>query len=253
MEVTRASIAIVDSNRLFRAGLISLLNDAAGHPVGEAANVEDLRGLIAEGRQFDLILLEARKGPPENPCPVTDVRALLPAARITVLAEKFDTGQLRACFAAGADGYLLKDISHQTLQASLNLILLGEKILPTPLAEMLAQEGLLPLNGAGAENGFTIIADDHAGGISEREMEILRCLVNGDSNKRIANRLSIAEATVKVHLKSILRKTHAANRTQAAIWALHRGVSGMAAAAILALGEPDLQALIGDVHQLAIV
>src|SRR5690606_27993835 len=62
-------------------------------------------------------------------------------------------------------------------------------------------------------------------GLSEREMEILRCLVNGDANKVIANRLDITEATVKVHMKSLLRKIKAANRTQAAIWALNQGVT----------------------------
>lgn len=75
--------------------------------------------------------------------------------------------------------------------------------------------------------------------LSERELEILRCLVDGDSNKRIANRLNITEATVKVHLKSILRKTHVMNRTQAAIWGLQRGLVGMAAAIAIALISYD--------------
>jgi DNA-binding NarL/FixJ family response regulator len=62
-------------------------------------------------------------------------------------------------------------------------------------------------------------------GLSDRELEILRCLVNGDANKVIANRLAITEATVKVHMKSLLRKIKAGNRTQAAIWALHHGLA----------------------------
>src|SRR3546814_11940425 len=65
-------------------------------------------------------------------------------------------------------------------------------------------------------------------------MEILRCLVNGDANKVIANRLDITEATVKVHMKSLLRTIKAANRTQAAIWALNQGL-----APGLAFGQPQ--------------
>jgi two-component system nitrate/nitrite response regulator NarL len=57
-------------------------------------------------------------------------------------------------------------------------------------------------------------------------VQILRCLLNGDSNKMIANHLNITEATVKVHLKSLLRKINASNRTQAAIWALNNGIGG---------------------------
>lgn len=255
MPATRASIAVVASNRLFRAGLISLLNQGAEQPVGEAADAEELGRLITNGRQFDLILLEAPNGLPEDPFPVKEVRSMMPSARITLLADKFDPTQLRNCFAAGADGYLLKDISSETLQASLNLVLLGEKILPSSLVEILSQDGLWPDTNDDpvTKNGIAVMPQNSAGELSEREMEILRCLVNGDSNKRIANRLCIAEATVKVHLKSILRKTHAANRTQAAVWALQRGVSGIAASAVMALSAPQLQTLIADAQQLTLV
>ena len=68
-------------------------------------------------------------------------------------------------------------------------------------------------------------------GLSQREVQILRCLLNGDSNKMIANHLNITEATVKVHLKSLLRKINASNRTQAAIWALNNGIGGELAGA----------------------
>jgi two-component system nitrate/nitrite response regulator NarL len=70
--------------------------------------------------------------------------------------------------------------------------------------------------------------------LSSRELQILGCLVEGASNKVIANQLAITEATVKVHLKSILRKINASNRTQAAIWALHHGVSSRNAGEVVA-------------------
>ena len=95
--------------------------------------------------------------------------------------------------------------------------MLGQKVMPTELAAALINgaAGVQPVNGKSVESY----------GLSERELEILRCLVNGDANKVIANRLDITEATVKVHMKSLLRKIKAGNRTQAAIWALNHGLA----------------------------
>ncbi len=94
--------------------------------------------------------------------------------------------------------------------------MLGEKVFPTHLAALL-------VNGV-ANTVPANIPPDNSFGLSEREMQILQCLVQGDSNKLIANRLSITEATVKVHMKSLLRKINVSNRTQAAIWALNNGL-----------------------------
>src|SRR3546814_12902639 len=104
--------------------------------------------------------------------------------------------------------------------------MLGQKVMPTELAMALINgaTGMQPADGRS-------IADY---GLSDREMEILRCLVNGDANKVIANRLDITEATVKVHMKSLLRKIKAANRTQAA-----RCAPNQALAPDLAFGQPQ--------------
>ncbi|MHA1570895.1 MAG: helix-turn-helix domain-containing protein, partial [Alphaproteobacteria bacterium] len=82
--------------------------------------------------------------------------------------------------------------------------MLGEKVFPTHLAALL-------VNGM-ASTAPTRISTTNAHGLSEREVQILQCLVQGDSNKMIANRLNITEATVKVHMKSLLRKIDASNR-----------------------------------------
>lgn len=240
MRVQEARIAVVDSSRLFRAGLISLLANDRTTPVAEAADVAELARAVAAGQAFDLVLLECPPRMENGAQSVEKVRALLPDARITILANHFEATQLRQCFAAGADGYLLKNISGESLQASLNLILLGEKLLPTSLADLLSRDGEF------ADSPPAVRDRAETRAMSDRELEILRCLVNGDSNKRIALRLKIAEATVKVHLKSILRKTQAANRTQAAIWAFQRGVAGMAAAGTVTVSH-DKVATIGRI------
>ncbi|MBD0316775.1 MAG: response regulator transcription factor [Nitrospiraceae bacterium] len=117
---------------------------------------------------------------------------------------------LLAAMGGGADGIQIKNVSPEALIQSLQLIMLGEKVFPTNLASMLL--------------GMNTISPQHSiRGLSPREQEILQALVTGASNKTIAIRLGITEATVKVHLKTLLRKIDVNNRTQAAIWAMNNG------------------------------
>ena len=142
-----------------------------------------------------------------------DLRALreaFPTARIVVLADDLSVDVLRAAMGGGADGFLIKNVSPEALIQSLQLVMLGEKVFPTNLAAMLLD--------------MTAVSPQHSiRGLSPREQEILQALVTGASNKMIAIKLGITEATVKVHLKTLLRKIDVNNRTQAAIWAMNNG------------------------------
>ena len=138
------------------------------------------------------------------------IREAFPTARIVVLADDLSVDVLRAAMGGGADGFLIKNVSPEALIQSLQLIMLGEKVFPTNLASM-----LLDMNAAGPQHSVR--------GLSPREQEILQALVTGASNKMIAIQLGITEATVKVHLKTLLRKIDVNNRTQAAIWAMNNG------------------------------
>lgn len=200
-------IAIIGAHGLLRAGIACLLKGAARR-VHEAANIETLENLLRGPARIGVALIDlsALNGTPVSH--IGRIRALQPDCRIAILSDALDSAQMTACFAAGADGFLLKDVSADTLIGSLRLIALGEKIFPSSLAEYFTGEA----------------SPEAMNDLSQREMQILRCLVEGDSNKRIANRLHITEATVKVHLKNILRKTRTTNRTQAAIWSLQRGL-----------------------------
>jgi two-component system nitrate/nitrite response regulator NarL len=142
--------------------------------------------------------------------------------RIVVLVESYDLKQVFAAFEAGADACLAKSISHEVLLKSLDLVMLGEAVFPATILELVRRRGL-KIDGDEAEQqvGESGEAGDGTAPkrLSVRETVILRCLMQGDSNKLIARKFDIAEATVKVHVKAILRKIHAKNRTQAAIWA----------------------------------
>ncbi|MGQ9369627.1 LuxR C-terminal-related transcriptional regulator [Azospirillum sp. ST 5-10] len=220
--MTAAHVFLIDSNRLFREGMKRLFDNSPYRVVGEAGSARDaMAALDAAADGLDLLVIDPGHGGDESET-LRALRARLPRTRIVVLADALSTHRLSEALNAGADGYLTKDIASESLMQSLKLVMIGEKVFPTHLAAMLV-------------GGHVGEPEPHVAvgrkGLSPREVQILRCLLNGNSNKMIANHLNITEATVKVHLKSLLRKINASNRTQAAIWAMNNNIGEQPAAA----------------------
>jgi len=209
---------LIDANKLFREGLRRLLDGSPFSIMAEAGNLREAANLIeTQGLQPQLVLLDLTLGNDEEAEALRRLRRLLPEGRLVILTSELCTRRLANALEAGADGYLMKDLSSDALTQSLKLVMMGEKVFPTHLAALLI---------SGRVNSPAAEVPVSRKGLSQREVQILRCLLNGDSNKMIANHLNITEATVKVHLKSLLRKINASNRTQAAIWALNNGIGG---------------------------
>jgi two-component system nitrate/nitrite response regulator NarL len=200
---------LIEANRLFREGLKHLLADTR-FEVGSEYNTIDLALAAGEADAAPELVISGQAVKDE--ADLRAIREAFPSARIVVLADDLTVDVLRAAMGGGADGFLIKNVSPEALIQSLQLIMLGEKVFPTNLASM-----LLDMNA--------IIPQHSIRGLSPREQEILQSLVTGASNKMIAIRLGITEATVKVHLKTLLRKIDVNNRTQAAIWAMNNGFS----------------------------
>jgi two-component system nitrate/nitrite response regulator NarL len=198
--MTSSRTILIEANRLFRQGLKHLLANTRFAVEAEFSTTEQaIEGAAASG-----LVIVGEGGD------LQQLRGAYPEARIVVLASDFAVDALRDAMNAGADGYLMKDVSPEALLQSLELVMMGEKVFPTNLAAMLFD--------------MNVIAPQHSvRGLSPREQEILRALVTGSSNKLIAIKLGITEATVKVHLKTLLRKIDVNNRTQAAIWAMNNG------------------------------
>jgi two-component system, NarL family, nitrate/nitrite response regulator NarL len=162
----------------------------------------------------------------ETPEVVRNAKAQHPAARVVVLADVFDLDSMMAALQAGADGYCLSTISCEVLVKYLDLVMLGETVFPSAMflsslseLDKIAQvEKTVPFEAP--DNVIPISAGSPIRTLSAREAEILHCLMQGAPNKIIARKLEVAEATVKVHIKAILRKIRVANRTQAAMWAV---------------------------------
>jgi two-component system nitrate/nitrite response regulator NarL len=161
----------------------------------------------------------------DNPGHVIDTARTLkdrhPEARIALIADGFDLPFVKLARSAGVDGFCLSAGGREVLIKALELVMLGEAVLPTHLMAL-----LLDMAPAGAELGpqdqasiGLELSDPRLRKLSTRESQILNCLTEGAPNKVIARKLDVAEATVKVHIKAILRKIGATNRTQAAMWA----------------------------------
>ena len=209
-----ASLLVIETNKLFREGLRHIFSASSFEIVHEAGSVEDAIPFV-ESLQPALVLV----GLPDSDdvtTRVSQIRAAAPCTRIVILAESVRINRLADAMTSGVDGYLLKNMSADALHQSLRIVSLGEKVFPSELANLLTSERLASRSDRGSMH--------HLNGLSDREMQILSHVRKGGQNKQIANDLKISDGTVKVHLKSILKKIHVQNRTQAAIWAHDHGV-----------------------------
>lgn len=221
--VDKISVLHIDRNQLFREGLRRILNDSAFLVEGETSSLED--GLDQISALAPRLIIIDPVGCSSALADLTAcTHSLSPEPRVVVLTESVAMPRLTNALTAGVDGYLLKNMSTDALKQSLLLVLAGETVFPTDLAHLLINDRFIAFGNSG-RNG----RNGRNGTLSERETEILSCLVNGRSNKMIANHLDITEGTVKVHLKGILRKINVTNRTQAAIWAVQHGIVADAA------------------------
>jgi two-component system nitrate/nitrite response regulator NarL len=151
-----------------------------------------------------------------------------PGGRIAIVADHYRLGELVSAFRAGANGYFADVMACDVFIKSIELVMMGETIFPPAFLSFVLDPERDRLGQAAPrdENNQAMLVrteNTFAPQLSTREKSILRRLIEGDSNKCIARKIDIAEATVKVHVKAILRKIRVQNRTQAAIWAMSNG------------------------------
>jgi two-component system nitrate/nitrite response regulator NarL len=181
------------------------------------------------------------------------IRKNHPEGRIAVIADRYRPDELVSAFRAGANGYFIDVMACDVFIKSIELVMMGETVLPPAfLSHILGpQESHADLASHHKQGSNAIfVAADNAmePQLSPRETLIIRCLVEGDSNKSIARKMDIAEATVKVHVKAILRKIRVHNRTQAAIWGMNNGWQPSTSGTLAPPLQPDaaMQQLAAD-------
>jgi len=205
-------ILIADDHPVVREGLAALVNRCPDMKViSEASNGREAVEQYLLHRP-DLALIDLRMGNASEPGPAMDgvdaiaaIREKAPAARLILLTTYDDDEDVHRAFQAGAKAYLLKDTPRDELLNSLRAVHNGQTVLPPSIALKLAS------HVAAAE-------------LSPRQTEVLCLIAEGKSNKEIADALFIAEGTVKTHVNAILTKLDAADRTQAVMIALKRGL-----------------------------
>lgn len=207
---------LVGGDLLFREGLKRVFSET---PIRVCAEAEALDAIhkLSPAMAPDVVVLLDPAMVRDGAGALAELRRAWPGARMVVLARRPDAGLLSTAVEAGIDGYLLTDMSPAALVHALNLVRLGENVFPTRLAAELVRP-----RAAEGRTGRPI-------NLTGRELDILRGLLDGQSNKMIANRLGTTDATVKAQLRHLLRKIGAENRTQAALWARERGIGREAA------------------------
>lgn len=224
----QVEVLIVEPVRLVANGLRHLLLDSPYVVVGEAQAGAALFSLNDRALP-DLVLLGPGTVPLTEPVRkwVQWNRTEPRCSRFVVLADTADSSLVRRLALSGIDAVLSQDISSEVLRRSLDLVMLGQTLFPPPAPHPAWET---PSSGRTVPIPFPVIAGrglalakplgEREVVLSQRESQVIRWLVDGASNKVIAREMQITETTVKAHIKGLLRKIRATNRTQAAIWAL---------------------------------
>jgi two-component system nitrate/nitrite response regulator NarL len=224
----QAQVAVVSPQQLYLDALRRLLTSPAYTIVGAGRTLEEALQDTALDTPLSLVVynLETDEDVEHELDNIKATHRRFPLARSVLLADCRRTSTKLKVLQAGIEAILSRDISIDVLRSSLELVLLGKCIVPAELARPLLRqehavvEAVVPAPSLPVEVMSKQVTRESAL-LSSREHQILQCLINGLTNKAIARDLDISEATVKVHVKALLRKTRLANRTQAAIWALN--------------------------------
>jgi DNA-binding NarL/FixJ family response regulator len=211
-EVTRVLIA--DDQALFRRGLYVVLGSEDGiEVVAEAENGEDA---VERARELapDVVLMDVRM-PKLNGIEATrQIRVDLPTTRILMLTVSDEEDDLYEAIKAGANGYLLKEISVEEVAEAIHAVVRGESLISPSMAAKLLNEFNVLVRRADDRQQYP------APTLTTREIEVLRLVAKGMSNREIAEELYISENTVKNHVRNILEKLHLHNRMEAVMYAM---------------------------------
>ncbi len=198
-------VLTVDDHHLVRDGIAMVLEAQPDmRLIGQASNGREAIALFRELRP-DVTLMDLRMPDMSGLETIATIRAEFPDARIVVLTTYSGDVQAAAALKAGASGYLLKSLVRRELLETIRAVHRGKRRVPAEIASEIAEH----------------VADD---ALTQREVDILKRVAAGWSNKQVAAQLEISDGTVKSHMKSILEKLGARDRTHAVMIAIKRGI-----------------------------
>lgn len=206
-------VLVADDHPVVREGLRTFLGTQPDiEVVGEATDGEEAVTRATELGPH-VVLMDLQMPGIDGIEATRRVVAANPEVRVIVLTSFTDDDRVVRAIRAGAAGYLLKDVQPTDLAEAIRAVYRGDSPIAPSVAARLVSEV------AHHEPPASV------GGLTDRELDVLRCIARGMSNKEIARELVVAEKTVKTHVSSILSKLHLADRTQAALYAVKRGLA----------------------------
>ncbi len=208
----KITVVIVDDHTIVRQGLrtyLELQPDVL--VVGEAANGNEAMAVVRDNLP-DIVLMDLVMPVMDGVDATRAITAMSPSTRVIVLTSFSEDEKVFASIKAGAQGYLMKDVLPSDLVAAIRTVNRGEAQLDPEIARKVMQEFANPQP----------VAPKHD--LTDRELEVLRLIAQGKSNKDISEDLVLSEKTVKTHVSNILQKLHLSDRTQAAVFALRQKI-----------------------------
>jgi NarL family two-component system response regulator LiaR len=209
-------ILVADDHAIVRKGIRAMLEivpdiEVAGEAVDGSEAVAEVSKLRPDVILMDLVMPEM-----DGIEAIRRIKAFQPKARILVLTTFAGEDKIFPAIKAGALGYHLKDSSPEELVQAIRQVYQGESSLHPAIARKVLQELSRPSDRPPTPDPLT-----------EREVQVLRLVAQGQANREIAGKLVITEATVRTHVSNILSKLHLASRTQAALYALREGLASL--------------------------
>jgi DNA-binding NarL/FixJ family response regulator len=209
-------VMVVDDHDLFRTGLKNLLEEQGVNIVGEAPNGQTAIRLASDLAP-DVVIMDLNMPGLTGVETTRQLAGIAPLTRVVVLTISADDDDVMDAVMAGACGYLLKDSSIQVLIAGIQAAAAGESLISPQIASKVLQR--LRAQSSSEDAAATIRAE-----LSDREIEVLKLIANGNDNAQIARELFISPKTVKNHISNILMKLQIDNRIQAAVYAVRSGI-----------------------------
>jgi DNA-binding NarL/FixJ family response regulator len=212
------TVLLVDDQAIVREGLRAMLGlEPDISVVGEAADGAQALQCIA-ALAPDVVLMDVRMHGMDGLTALEQVKHIAPRVSVIMLTLYDDPDYLLRAVAAGAAGYILKDASREELVQAVRIIKEGGAIItPSMLPQLLRKMSQMMRKSA-------VPAHEAMEKLSERELEVLRLMVEGKTNQEIAEKLIVSPTTVKTHVQNILIKLDVSDRTQAAVYAVRSGL-----------------------------
>lgn len=209
----RIRVLIADDHPIVRQGLELVINSQPDLTlVGQAANGEEVIQKFSATRP-DIVVMDLHMPVMDGLTAIKEIIRISPGAQILAITSFPDDEMVIAAIQAGASGMILKDAPPDHLLSSIRAVAQGESALHPWVAKELIKRFQQPVETSTDQQELT-----------QREIEVLKCLAAGLSNRAIADELSISTRTVTTHVRNILDKLNLENRTQAALYAVERGI-----------------------------